>query len=232
MLDYLKGLCVSVRLDGETYTAVLKPEYAINGERVLRTDSKNVNVGKWVTINGAHVLIGKNGLVLGGAGGKFNGMNLSDSVRKLHRNRDAIVKAQEYKKLKPLADRSYELRTIDGQIKETEYGIAMRTKIFGARHFKVTQYKIQLKGLKAKRRQIEREQKQAQAKMDKIKAKYPNVESLIKTQAQRKHERDIRTWARENGYNQKSSLAALGNFRDRAVNNKPYRGGIYTGDSL
>lgn len=44
------------------HIALLKPQYAIDGERVIRLDAKSASAGKWVTMNGAKVLI---------KGGKF-----------------------------------------------------------------------------------------------------------------------------------------------------------------
>ena len=234
MLHYIDTYCTSVRLDGEIYTAILKPEYAVEGERVIKADAKSAYAGKWVTINGARVLIGKNGVVLGGAGGKFNGMNLSDGVRKLHRNRDTVVKAKEYERLKKVADSDWKLNQLDGQIKETITSIAKRTKIFGAKHFKVTTVKNQLKNLKAERKAVLKTKEQAQAKMERIKAKYPDVEKTIENLGNTQKRREankLRAWAKENGYNPNASTAVLANLKDRSAN-KPYKGGVWTGDEF
>lgn len=233
MLHYIDTYCTSVRLDGEIYTAILKPEYAVEGERVIKADAKSAYAGKWVTINGARVLIGKNGVVLGGAGGKFNGMNLSDGVRKLHRNRDAVVKAKEYERLKKVADSDWKLNQLDGQIKETITSIAKRTKIFGAKHFKVTTVKNQLKNLKAERKAVLKTKEQAQAKMERIKAKYPDVEKTIESLGNTQKRREVnklRAWAKENGYNPNSPQYALAQHQYNERNKSPYRGGNWTGD--
>lgn len=234
MLQYIDSYCTSLRLDGETYTAILKPEYAINGERVIKADAKSAYAGKWVTINGARVLIGKNGVVLGGAGGKFNGMNLSDGVRKLHRNREAVVKAKEYKKLKNVADVEYKLSKLDKEINETIYGITMRTKIFGARHFKVTEYKNKLKNLKAERREIVKMQEKAKAKMERIKNKFPDIEKTVENLGNTQKRREankLRAWAKENGYDPNTNLGTLGNLRHRATEyRRGANGGVWTGD--
>lgn len=72
MLEYMEQYCTSIRQDASgTYIAVLKPEYAIEGCRVLKCD--NIRLDRWVTINGSHVLIGRDGRIASGMGGKLNG---------------------------------------------------------------------------------------------------------------------------------------------------------------
>ena len=233
MLKYINEYCTSVRLDGETYTAILKAEYAVDGERVIKADAKSAYAGKWVTINGARVLIGKNGVVLGGAGGKFNGMNLSDGVRKIHRNRDAVVKAKEYAKLKAVADSDLKLKKLDDEISFQITSLAKITKTFGAKHFKVTVVKRQLKKLKDERKAVLKTKEQAQAKMERIKAKYPDVEKTIESLGNTQKRREVnklRAWAKENGYNPNSPQYALAQHRYNERNKSPYRGGNWTGD--
>lgn len=96
MFDDIRGYCTSIRQDADGYVAVLKPEYAIDGMRTLlwRDDG-------WVTINGAHVFIDDKGIVRGGAGGKFNGRNMSKDARSWYKkkkkflNRMAILRRGE-----------------------------------------------------------------------------------------------------------------------------------------
>lgn len=92
MFDDIKGYCTSIRQDADGYVAILKPEHAINGMRTLlwRDDG-------WVTINGAHVLVGENGIVMGGAGGKFNGKNFSPDAMRFYKKRQAVKKARKYR---------------------------------------------------------------------------------------------------------------------------------------
>lgn len=70
MINNVERYCVCIRQDSDgAYIAVLKPEYAVDGMRVLKSDG--LRTDRWVTINGAHVMIGKGGVVTGGAGGRF-----------------------------------------------------------------------------------------------------------------------------------------------------------------
>ena len=76
MLEYMAKYCDSIRCDDDgVYVAVLKPEYAVDGLRVIKCDNATGDVrnDRWVTINGAHVLIGRDGRIAGGMGGKLNG---------------------------------------------------------------------------------------------------------------------------------------------------------------
>lgn len=77
MLEYMEKYCENIRqdLDG-TYVAVLKPEYAIDGLRVIKCDNATGDIknDRWVTIRGTHVLIGRDGRIAAGAGGKLNGL--------------------------------------------------------------------------------------------------------------------------------------------------------------
>lgn len=76
MLEYMAKYCDSIRCDSDgVYVAVLKPEYAVDGLRVIKCDNVTGDVrnDRWVTINGAHVLIGRDGRIAGGMGGKLNG---------------------------------------------------------------------------------------------------------------------------------------------------------------
>lgn len=70
----------SLRKDGDEYIGVLKPQYAVDGLRVLIGDADN-----WKTINGAHVLLGKGGRILGGAGGVFTGKVFGKNFKKQKR---------------------------------------------------------------------------------------------------------------------------------------------------
>lgn len=73
------------------YLAVLKDEYRYDGSQIVEAkteqelDSKiayaQERADRWVTINGAHVLIDDRGMILGGAGGKFNGMRFNSRFR-------------------------------------------------------------------------------------------------------------------------------------------------------
>ena len=94
MFDDIRGYCTSIRQDASGCVAVLKPEHAIDGMRTLlwRND-------RWVTINGAHVLVGENGVVMGGAGGKFNGKNFSPRASKFYKKRKAVNAARQYRKM-------------------------------------------------------------------------------------------------------------------------------------
>ena len=91
MFDDISGYCTSIRQDADGYVAVLKPEYAVDGMRTLlwRDDG-------WVTINGAHVFIDDKGIVRGGAGGKFNGRNMSKDARSWYKKKQKFLK---YRKL-------------------------------------------------------------------------------------------------------------------------------------
>lgn len=72
------------KLRNDSYLAVLKDEYRYDGSSVIEAKTMSeltykVNNAervddRWVTMNGAHVLIGGSGKIVGGAGGKFNGM--------------------------------------------------------------------------------------------------------------------------------------------------------------
>ena len=54
----IKDVAIFIKTDEQgNSVALLKPEYAVNGERILRTDAKSASAGKWITMNGAHVLI-------------------------------------------------------------------------------------------------------------------------------------------------------------------------------
>lgn len=88
MINDVERYCVCIRQDSDgTYIAVLKPEYAVDGMRVLKSDG--LRTDRWVTINGAHVMIGKGGVVTGGAGGRFNGKKISDFAGKKKRKLSA-----------------------------------------------------------------------------------------------------------------------------------------------
>lgn len=73
------------------YMAVLTDEYRYDGSQVVEAkteqelDSKiayaQERADRWVTINGAHVLIDNRGMIVGGAGGKFNGMRFNARFR-------------------------------------------------------------------------------------------------------------------------------------------------------
>lgn len=92
MLEYMAKYCDSIRCDDDgVYVAVLKPEYAVDGLRVLKCDNATGDVrnDRWVTINGAHVMIGKDGVITGGAGGRFNGKKISDFAGKKKRKLSA-----------------------------------------------------------------------------------------------------------------------------------------------
>ena len=88
MINDVEQYCVCIRQDSDgAYIAVLKPEYAVDGMRVLKSDG--LRTDRWVTINGAHVIIGKGGVVTGGAGGRFNGKKISDFAGKKKRKLSA-----------------------------------------------------------------------------------------------------------------------------------------------
>ena len=88
MINDVERYCVCIRQDSDgAYIAVLKPEYADDGMRVLKSDG--LRTDRWVTINGAHVMIGKGGVVTGGAGGRFNGKKISDFAGKKKRKLSA-----------------------------------------------------------------------------------------------------------------------------------------------
>lgn len=80
MLEYMEQYCTSLRQDADgVYIAVLKPEYAADGYRVVKCDNitGDIKTDRWVTINGAHVLISdRSNKIIGGMGGKFNGMRM------------------------------------------------------------------------------------------------------------------------------------------------------------
>ncbi len=80
MLEYMEQYCTSLRQDADgVYVAVLKPEYAVEGYRVVKCDNitGDIKTDRWVTINGAHVLISdRTNRIIGGMGGKFNGMRV------------------------------------------------------------------------------------------------------------------------------------------------------------
>lgn len=94
MFEDIKSYCTSLREDADGYVAILKPEYAVDGMRTLlwRDDG-------WVTINGAHVLIDDKGVVIGGAGGKFNGKNFSPNAAKFYKKRKMVNAARQYRKM-------------------------------------------------------------------------------------------------------------------------------------
>lgn len=88
MINDVERYCVCIRQDSDgTYIAVLKPEYAVDGMRILKSDG--LRTDRWVTINGAHVMIGKDGVITGGAGGRFNGKKISDFAGKKKRKLSA-----------------------------------------------------------------------------------------------------------------------------------------------
>ena len=77
MLEYMEKYCESIRQDSDgTYVAVLKPKYAVEGCRVVKCDNATGDIknDRWVTIRGTHVLIGRDGRIAAGAGGKLNGL--------------------------------------------------------------------------------------------------------------------------------------------------------------
>ena len=77
MLEYMEKYCESIRQDSSgTYVAVLKPKYAVEGCRVVKCDNATGDIknDRWVTIRGTHVLIGRDGRIASGAGGKLNGL--------------------------------------------------------------------------------------------------------------------------------------------------------------
>lgn len=97
MLDYMSKYCENVRQDENgKYVAILKPEFAVDGLRIIHGDG--INNDGWVTINGAHVLIDDTTFkVVGGAGGKFNGKVFSPKARAFFGKRKVAKKGQGYR---------------------------------------------------------------------------------------------------------------------------------------
>lgn len=232
MLDYLKDLCVSMRMDGETYTAILKPEYAVNGERIIRTDAKKAYAGKWVTINGAHVLIGRNGLVIAGAGGKFNGMNLSDSVRKVHRARGIVNASIQYSKIKKeLGEARSLVNHYDETIAHWKSIKKKRIEVFGREHRLTRDASRRVELWTNERKPYAKALREVEAKVNKIKKKYPNIDKIISERSEVKRKRALQQWARQNGHDPNKPLSTLSNLYDRSTNYKRgYNGGTWTGD--
>ena len=232
MLQHIDTYCTSVRLDGETYTAILKPEYAIDGERVIKADAKSAYAGKWVTINGARVLIGKNGVVLGGAGGNFNGMNFSDGVRKLHRARGVVNASNKFENLKK------ELRSVKEKAeyhkKQVEFWgkvLKVREQDFGKGSSMVNNAKKALKEEQKAHLSSSKNVALIESKMNAIKKKYPNVENVKKQRQASKERRELRRWAKANGYDPNTNPGILGNLRHRATEyRRGTNGGVWTGD--
>lgn len=93
--DKIKLMC---NIKGN-YVAVLQDGYRLDGTAVIEGESKQdvyaqvARADRWVTINGAHVLLGKNNTIVAGMGGKFNGFhfgaNFSDKGKKLKDGRGA-----------------------------------------------------------------------------------------------------------------------------------------------
>lgn len=232
MLQHIDTYCTSVRLDGETYTAILKPEYAIDGERVIKADAKSAYAGKWVTINGARVLIGKNGVVLGGAGGNFNGMNFSDGVRKLHRARGVVNASNKFENLKK------ELHSVKEKAeyhkKQVEFWgkvLKVREQDFGKGSSMVNNAKKALKEEQKAHLASSKNVALIESKMNAIKKKYPNVENVKKQRQASKERRELRRWAKANGYDPNTNPGILGNLRHRATEyRRGTNGGVWTGD--
>ena len=232
MLQHIDTYCTSVRLDGETYTAILKPEYAIDGERVIKADAKSAYAGKWVTINGARVLIGKNGVVLGGAGGNFNGMNFSDGVRKLHRARGVVNASNKFENLKK------ELRSVKEKAehhkKQVEFWgkvLKVREQDFGKGSSMVNNAKKALKEEQKAHLASSKNAALIESKMNAIKKKYPNVENVKKQRQASKERRELRRWAKANGYDPNTNPGILSNLRHRATEyRRGANGGVWTGD--
>lgn len=232
MLDYLKDLCVSLRTDGEIYTAILKPEYAVNGERVLRADAKKAYAGKWVTINGAHVLIGRNGLVIAGAGGKFNGMNFSDSVRKVHRARGIVNASIQYGKVKKeLIDAKSIVNNFDKNIAQWKSIKKIRLETYGREHRLTREASRRVELWTNDRKPYAKALREVEAKVNKIKKKYPDIDKIVDERSRVKERRALQQWARQNGHDPNKPNSSLSNLFNRSTDYKRgFNGGTWTGD--
>ena len=68
------------------YIAILKDDYRLDGSMIIEGDLDSVianvlRADRWVTINSSHVLIGKDGNIMAGMGGKFNGFPFGANFR-------------------------------------------------------------------------------------------------------------------------------------------------------
>lgn len=77
-MDYKDKIQVMYQTKDGRYVAILKDDYRLDGSIVIEGDLNSViadvlRADRWVTINGSHVLIGKNGKIMAGMGGKFKG---------------------------------------------------------------------------------------------------------------------------------------------------------------
>lgn len=87
------------KMCNDSYLAILKDEYRLDGSSIVEAGTieeltqKLDNVeradDRWVTMNGAHVLLNGNGRIIGGAGGKFNGMRFGTRFSDYALNRRA-----------------------------------------------------------------------------------------------------------------------------------------------
>lgn len=86
MMDYKDKLQVMYQTKDGRYIAILKDDYRLDGSMVIEGDLESViadvlRADRWVTINGSHVLIGKDGNIVAGMGGQFNGFPFGANFR-------------------------------------------------------------------------------------------------------------------------------------------------------
>lgn len=85
---------------GGKYIAILKDDYRLDGSQIIEgntyseVETAATRADRWVTINGAHVLIGKDNRIVGGMGGKFNGFpfgaRFGDKGKKFVKNKNVV----------------------------------------------------------------------------------------------------------------------------------------------
>lgn len=93
------------RTSGGACFAILNEPYRLDGSLIVEGDSvasvteSAMRADKWVTINGAHVLIGKGNTVIAGMGNKFNGRRLGRLSNSFRGRRVKLDKALYNRKI-------------------------------------------------------------------------------------------------------------------------------------
>lgn len=85
-MNYKDKVQVMYQTNDGRYIAILKDDYRLDGSMVIEGDLDSViadvlRADRWVTINGSRVLIGKDGNIMAGMGGKFNGFPFGANFR-------------------------------------------------------------------------------------------------------------------------------------------------------